>query len=130
MVGRCVSLKSKIAKNKSLYYDALEECQNGWHEGTEDISPFIKYLLSTILAAYRDFEERVSLISAKLPTTEMVRRAAYGKIGKFTKNDIMELCPSLGKTSIENALRKLVESGVLIRHGKGKSTFYTRSDAE
>ena len=130
VVGRYISLESKIAKNKGLYYDALAECQNGWHEGTEDVSPFIKYLLSTILAAYRDFEERVNLISAKLPTVEMVRRAAYGKIGKFTKNDIMELCPSIGKTSIENALKKLVEDGVLIRHGKGKSTFYTRSDAE
>ena len=119
-----------IAKNKGLYYDALEECQKGWHEGNEDISPFIKYLLSTILAAYRDFEERVSLILAKLPAVEMVRRAAYGKIGKFTKNDIMELCPSIGKTSIENALKNLVENGALNRHGKGKSTFYTRSDAE
>ncbi len=130
VVGRYISLESKIAKNKGLYYDALEECQKGWHEGMEDISPFIKYLLSTILAAYRDFEERVSLISAKLPAVEMVRHAAYGKIGKFTKGDIMELCPSIGKTSIENALKTLVESGVLIRHGKGKSTFYTRSDAE
>ena len=130
MVGRYISLESKIAKNKDLYYDALEECQKGWYEGTEDISPFVKYLLGTVLAAYRDFDERVSLISAKLPVTETVRRAAYGKIGKFTKNDIMELCPSIGKTSIENALKKLVESGVLIRHGKGKSTFYTRSDAK
>ena len=86
--------------------------------------------MGTVLAAYRDFDERVSLISAKLPVTETIRRAAYRKIGKFTKNDIMELCPSIGKTSIENALKKLVESGVLIRHGKGKSTFYTRSDAK
>lgn len=130
VVGRYISLESKIAKNKELYYNALEECQNGWHEGTEDISPFIKYLLSTILAAYRDFEERVSLISEKKSSVKMVERAAHGKIGKFTKNDIMELCPSIGKSSIENALKKLVESGVLIRHGKGKSTFYTRSDTE
>lgn len=130
VVGRYISLENKIAKNKGLYYDALEECQKGWHEGNEDISPFIKYLLGTILAAYRDFEERVNLISAKLPAPEMVRRAAYEKIGKFTKNDIMELCPSIGKTSIENALKKLVEDGTIIRHGNGKSTFYTRSDAE
>lgn len=130
VVGRYISLESKIAKNKGIYYAALEECQQGWYEENEDISPFIKYLLSTILAAYRDFEDRVSLISARLPIVEMVRRAAYGKIGKFTKNDIMELCPSISKTSIENALKKLVEDGVIIRHGKGKSTFYTRSDAE
>ena len=130
MVGRYISLESKIAKNKGLYYDALEGCQKGWHEGNEDISPFIKYLLGAILAAYRDFDERASLISAKLSAVEMVRRAAYERIGKFTKNDMMERCPSIGKASIENALKKLVENGVLIRHGAGKSTFYTRSDAE
>ena len=130
MVGRYISLEGKIAKNKELYYDALAECQKGWHEGNEDIFPFIKYLLGTVLAAYRDFDERASLISAKLPAVEMVRRAAYERVGKFTKSDMMELCPSLGKTSIENALKKLVESGILIRHGAGKSTFYTRSDAE
>ena len=130
MVGKYISLESKIAKNKDLYYDALEECQKGWHEGNEDISPFIKYLLSTILAAYRDFDERINLISEKLPAIEMVRRAAYSKIGKFTKTDMMELCPSIGKTSIENSLKKLVEEGSLIRHGNGKSTYYTRSDAK
>lgn len=130
MVGRYISLESKIARNKDLYYDALEECQKGWHEGNEDLSPFIKYLLGIVLAAYREFDERIALLSEKLPAIEAVRRAAYGKIGKFTKTDLMELCPSIGRASIESALKKLVETGVLVRHGGGKSTFYTRSDAE
>ena len=128
VVGKYVSLESKIAKNKNLYYDVLEECQNGWHEGNEDSAPFIKYLLRTILAAYRDFEERVQLLEEKLPAVELVRRAACKKIGKFTKSDIMELCPSIGKSSVENALKELVESGKLIRHGDGRSTYYTRND--
>src|SRR5574344_1567583 len=32
VIGRYISLESKIAKNKNLYYDALEKCQSGWHE--------------------------------------------------------------------------------------------------
>lgn len=130
VIGKYISLESKIAKNKNLYYDALECCQNGWHENEEDPTPFIKYILGTVLAAYRDFEDRVELVSEKLPAMEVVRRAAYGKIGKFTKSDIMELCPTLGKTSVESSIKKLVDSGVLIKHGAGKDTFYTRSDAE
>lgn len=128
IVGKYVSLENKIAKNKNLYYDALEECQHGWHQGEEDITPFIKYLLRIILAAYRDFEERVLLMDEKLPALELVRRAAYGKIGKFTKRDIMELCPSVGKASVENALKQLVDGGELKRHGEGRATFYTRND--
>ncbi len=61
--------------------------QRGWHENQEEPAPFIKYLLRTILAAYRDFEERVDLVREKLPAVEIVRRAVYGKIGKFTKSD-------------------------------------------
>ncbi len=47
-------------------------------------------------------------------------------IGKFTKNDVMERVPSIGKTSVENALRVLLEKGVIGREGKGKVTFYFR----
>jgi len=128
MVGKYISLESKIAKNKDLYYDALEQCQQGWHEGKEDPTPFIKYLLGVILAAYREFEERVTLIGDKLPALEIVRRAAYGKIGKLTKSDLMELCPTLSKSSVEAAIKKLVEQGILVMHGKGPATFYTRKD--
>lgn len=130
VVGKYISLESKIAKNKNLYYDALETCQHGWYENQEDPAPFIKYLLRTILAAYRDFEDRVDLVSEKLPAIEIVRRAAYKKIGKFTKSDIMELCPTIGKTSVESSIKMLVDRGVLVKHGSGRATYYTRGDAK
>ena len=129
-IGRYISLENKIAKNKSLYYDVLESCQKGWYENKEDVTPFIKYLLKIILSAYRDFEERVDIVNEKLPAIEMVRRAVYNKIGKFTKSEIMELCPILSKASVENSIKQLVEGGLLVKHGSGRNTFYTRSDAE
>ena len=85
------------------------------------------YLLSTIIAAYRDFEDRFALVEVKRPALETVRLATHNKIGRFTKQDIRELCPSLSISSIEGALRKLVESGELKREGNGRSTFYYRT---
>lgn len=125
-VGKYISLEAKIAKNKDLYYDALGKAQIGWHEGTEDAVPFIKYLLGTILAAYKDFEDRFALVETKLPALETVRRAAMNKLGRFTKQDIRELCPSLSISSIEGTLRKLVASGELKREGSGKNICYFR----
>ena len=125
-VGKYISLEAKIAKNKDLYYDSLNESQNGWHEGKEDVVPFIKYLLGTILSAYKDFEDRFSLVEIKLSAFETVRRATINKIGKFTKQDIKELCPSLSISSIEGALRKLVDEGEIIRVGNGKNIHYYR----
>ena len=125
-VGKYVSLEAKIAKNKDSYYSALSESQIGWREGTEDVVPFIKYILGTILAAYKEFEERMSLVEVKLSALEMVDRASKNKLGRFNKQDIRELCPSLSDSSIEGALRKLVASGTLIKEGKGKNTSYYR----
>lgn len=125
-VGKYISLEAKIAKHKDLYYDALSQSQEGWHEGTEDVTPFIKYLLSIILAAYRDFEDRFSIVEEKLPAMEMVRKATLQKIGKFTKQDIRELCPTLSVSSVEGSLRKLIDLGELKREGKGKGTYYYR----
>ena len=125
-VGKYISLEAKIAKNKDLYYDALRQSQAGWHEGQEDAMPFIKYLLGVILSAYRDFEERFTIVEKKQPALEMVRQATLHKIGRFTKQDIRELCPSLSVSSIEGALRKLVASGELAREGSGKNTCYYR----
>lgn len=125
-VGKYISLEAKIAKTKDLYYDTLARSQDGWHEGCEDAVPFIKYLLSIILAAYKDFEDRFSIIETKLPAVEMVRKATQNKIGRFTKQDIRELCPSLSISSIEGSLRKLVKEGDLKREGSGKATYYLR----
>ena len=125
-IGKYISLESKIAKNKDLYYDALRRSQDGWHEGNEDVIPFIKYLLGTILAAYKDFEVRFSIVGEKLPAVEIVRKATLTKIGKFTKRDIIELCLSLSLSSVEGSLRKLVQAGEIKREGVGKGTFYYR----
>ena len=125
-VGKYVSLEAKIAANKELYYDALMKSQDGWHKGKDNPEPFIKYILGTVLAAYRDFEDRMSLVFEKLSSLETVRRVTQKKLGRFSKQDIRELCPSLSDSSIEGGLRKLVENGELKREGNGRNTCYYR----
>lgn len=125
-VGKYISLEAKIAKDKELYYNALAQAQIGWYDGSEDKLPFIKYLLGTILSAYKDFQERFELVDEKLTAIEIVRKATMYKIGRFTKQDIHELCPSLSISSVEVSLRKLVEAGELKREGSGKGTCYYR----
>ena len=125
-VSRYISLEAKIAKSKDLYYDALAASQVGWHEGCEDVLPFIKYILGTILAAYKDFQDRAALVEEKMPALEMVRKASMNKIGRFNKQDIRELCPTLSDSSIEGAFRKLIACGELKKEGSGKNTCYFR----
>lgn len=126
VIGKYISLESKIEKSKSLYYSALEKSGLGWHENKEDPTPFINYILNIILSAYIDFEDRAYYALEKVVTIDLVRNTVNGKIGKFTKNDIMELVSSVGRATIENMLRKLLDEGYIARHGKGKAIFYTR----
>lgn len=126
VVGKYVSLESKIEKTKASYYRALEKSDIDWNSGENDITEFIKYTLGTVLASYRDFEERVATVEGKNSALDLVRNAVNAQVGKFTKGDILEYVPSIGKTSVENSLNVLIQEGIIQREGKGKATFYFR----
>ena len=82
-VGKYISLEAKIAKNKDLYYDALE-----LHRMAGMRETMILFLSSSIfsvrfLLAYKDFADRFALVERKLPALETVRMAAQSKIGRL-----------------------------------------------
>ena len=124
-IGKYISLEAKIAQNKTAYYDVLELSQVGWHEEQDDPTPFIKYFLSTVIGAYRDFGDRMEILSPSSGDT--VRKAVESKIGKFTKREIVELCPNLSASTVERHLRSMVEAGELAKQGQGKNTVYVKS---
>ena len=126
VVGKYISLEKKIQIMKPEYYEALSESSKGWYEGNNDDTAFVKYLLGTILAAYRDFEDRVNVVSKKLSALEMVRNAVIQKIGKFTKSDIMEYCPEIGSSSVESSLKQLCKERLIEKRGGGRSTYYVK----
>lgn len=125
-VGKYISLEKKIQITKRDYYDALQASSHGWMEGKNDDTPFIQYLLGTVLAAYRDFQDRVNIVGKKMSAREMVEKAVHSRIGKFTKADIVERCPEISKGSVEQTLKKLCEEGKIKKEGIGKATFYYR----
>lgn len=126
MVGRYVSLEEKIEKTKINYYESLGNSGHGWVNSDEDKTYFIKYMLGIITSAYRDFEDRVDIFDSNQSAFDLVKKAVDNQLGKFTKSDIMKLTPSISKSSVENSLRDLLDSGVIERHGKGRGTFYVK----
>ena len=129
-VGKYISIESKIERTKSVYYDVLEQASQRWHEEENDATPFIKYLLGIILSCYRDFEERVDMMGKKSTAYDIVKKAVGDTLGKFTKKEILERCPSLKSSSVENVLKKLREEGFSEKYGSGRNTFYAKSPTE
>ncbi len=73
-VGRYISLERLIEQNKERYYETLEQCSYGWHEGRHDPWPFINYILNILKNAYQEFAERVGQVAEpKGAKAELVR---------------------------------------------------------
>lgn len=126
VVCKYISLEKKIEKTKDTYYDVLEESSANWQDGTNDNTAFVKYILGIVLSAYRDFEERLNLIEDKISAYKMVERVVKERLGKFTKNDIQEHCPTLARQTIEKALKQLCDENKIEKHGQSNKTFYVR----
>ena len=61
--GRYVSLERIIEQTKQSYYDTLYASSQRWHESPHDLLPWTEYFLSTLLAAYDEFESQFGTIS-------------------------------------------------------------------
>ncbi|HHX14017.1 MAG TPA: Fic family protein [Clostridiales bacterium] len=131
-VGKYISIEKQIEKTKDRYYDVLEMADAGWHEEKNDPEPFIRYMLTVILACYTKFEDRVGLMNkadVKSSAYDIVKRYVEEKVGKFTGAEAIANCPSIGRSSALAALKKLTDEGMVIRQGAGRSTYYIKSDS-
>ena len=125
-VGKYISIERLIAESKETYYEALQDSSAGWHEGTNDYLPFVRYMLGIVVAAYREFTSRVDiLITRGLSKPERVREIIRSTTGRITKTQIMKQCPDISQKTVERALKELMDSGRIIKIGGGRYTSYT-----
>lgn len=125
LVEKYISIEMVVEKSKGTYYEVLQDSSIDWHENSNDYMPFIKYILGTIIKAYKDFEERFVLLERKKMTSpERVYSIIERSLVKLWKSDIMTLCPELSQKTVERALKKLVDEEKIAKIGAGKSTTY------
>lgn len=124
-VGKYISIEKLIERTQSAYYDELQESSLRWHEEENDYIPFVTYQLGVILAAYREFSDRVKIMTENTRKPNRVRAIIKGHLGKITKTEIMQQCPDVSQTTIQRALNDLVGSGEIIKIGGGRYTSYT-----
>ena len=128
-VGKYLSIEKEIERNKDLYYDALQASDVDWQKGKNDPVPFIRYMLKTILACYVEFENRVQYVGNETKSTayDIVKAFVNNKLGKFVASEVISSCPSVGRSAILNAIKRLVEEEIIIRQGNAKNTYYIKN---
>jgi len=130
LVGKYVSIEKLIEQSKESYYETLYASSVGWNEGTNNYEPFVRYMLGIVLAAYREFSNRVEgvLISRKTKA-ERIENILQQQPGKVTKKVILEQCPDISETTVERTLATLLKEGKIQKVGAGRTTGYTRVEA-
>ncbi len=124
-VGKYISLERLIADSKETYYEVLQDSSTGWHEGTNDYLPFVRYMLGVVVAAYREFASRVDiLITRGLSKPDRIRETIRSTTGKITKTQIMRQCPDISQKTVERALADMLKNGDIIKIGGGRYTSY------
>lgn len=119
-VGRYVSLERVVEQSKETYYDSLYASSQGWHEGKHQLLPWIEFSLGILVAAYKEFEQRVgALTTARGAKTEMVLEAVRHRRGDFAAREIQDLCPSVGIDLIRRILQEEKAAGRLEPTGRG-----------
>lgn len=125
IVGKYISLERIIADSKETYYEVLQDSSFNWHEGSNDYIPFVRYILGVIMAAYRDFSNRVELLTNDdYSKADRVREIIRNRIGKFSKAEIVELCPDISEVTIERTLNDLKNDGLIIKVNGGRYAKY------
>ena len=125
IVGKYISIEKLISDTKETYYEALQASSYNWHEGTNDYAPFVTYMLGVLVAAYRDFESRIELLTNKgLSKPNRVREIIRNHLGKITKSEIVAQCPDISQITVQRALADLLKTGEITKLSGGRYTAY------
>ena len=125
IVGKYISLEKLIENTKESYYDCLQQSSTNWYENKNDYEPFVKYMLGVVLAAYREFSSRVSLLTTEgLSKPERVKEIIRTTLGPITKTEILEQCPDISQITVQRTLADLVASEQITKIGGGRYTKY------
>jgi len=107
-VGRYISLERTIEHNKDRYYETLEQCSAGWHQGKHTPWPYTNYLLYILMTAYREFEGRLGRVKApRGAKTQQVLAAIQRLPNEFTLVQVEGACPGVSRDMIRKILGRL-----------------------
>lgn len=127
-VGRYISLERLIEQNKERYYETLEQCSQGWHEGKHDAWPFINYMLWILKTAYHEFEQRVGQVKAPPgEKSQIIVSAIERMVGDFSIARLQQECPSVSVDMIRHVLKEHRALGKVECLGRGRTALWRRT---
>lgn len=124
------SLESVVEKNKDAYYLALQRTQRTLKDNKTDWSPWLRFFLSSLKRQKDHLVEKTSALSqySALPHEGMLIMQYVDSHHRITISDAEKLITTVSRPTIKNRLSKLIEEGLLVRHGKARGTWYSKPE--
>jgi Fic family protein len=123
------SIESIIEKNKDAYYLALQRTQKTLKNDKVDWNPWLNFFFSSLkrqkdhlqsktenLAKYTNLDSESSLIMQYVDIHS-----------RITITQAQNIITTIKRPTIKNRLNSLVNSGLLVRHGKTKGAWYSKA---
>ncbi len=126
-IGKYISFENQINKYKGYYYDALERCQNGWHESKNTYYPFIIFTFQILYECYKEINKRfVTTKSGKEKKNERIEAVIFNSVVPISKAEILKLLPDISITTIEKVLANLIKENKIYKIGTYKNAKYLK----
>ena len=127
-VGKYISFEEQINNYKPLYYDALKQSSDRWHENQNDYMPFVKNFLSMLYMCYKELDKRFAVIgNQKITKKARVEATVLNSLIPISKAEICQILPDVSPTTVEAVLGEMVRKGQIKRIGASRATRYIKS---
>jgi len=128
-VGRYISIERLIEQNKERYYETLKLSSEGWHEGKHDPWHYINFVCFILKSAYREFENRMGVISSgRGEKTAWVRDVIEQLPESFAVGDVVRACSGVSRPMIRVILDALRREGKIEVLGTGRGAKWRKRD--
>lgn len=123
------SFESIIEKSKDSYYLALQRTQKTLNQNETDWEPWLNFFFRSLKKQKEHLEVKTNQVEkySSLSEESAVIMQYIEDNGRINLAKACELLPNAKKPTIKNRIKKLVEDGLIISHGKGRATFYSKS---
>lgn len=121
------SLESVIEESKDSYYLALRRTQGTLDSDAPDWQPWILFFLRALQKQMKRLEAKMGrerLLTSSIPALSAQILELARERGRIKTQDI-EIVTGESRSTIKARLNDLVKSRELVRHGQGRSTWYS-----
>ena len=119
------SLESVIENSKEAYYLALRQTQNTLNSDVPDWQPWLLFFLRALQQQKRRLATKVEREKSAVTLSDLaVKILDFARAhGRVTTRDMVREHGASANT-LKSTFGSLVEKGLLVRHGGGRSTWY------